>query len=82
MPFGAWAYLKIRGAILDGLRKQADLPRSVYSKLRAFEAANNVREGQIEDESAAASETAESADARVAARGDRPLRSAMATGFS
>jgi RNA polymerase sigma factor for flagellar operon FliA len=80
VPFGAWAYLKIRGAILDGLRKQGDLPREVFAKLRALEAANRVREGQIEDESAAASETAESADARITATASS-FAMAMATAF-
>lgn len=66
VPFSAWAYLRIRGSIFDGLRRSTDLPRRVYQKLRALEAANQAREGQIEDEAAAASETAEAADARVA----------------
>ncbi|MEO7111705.1 MAG: sigma-70 family RNA polymerase sigma factor [Polyangiaceae bacterium] len=66
VPFGAWAYLRIRGSIFDGLRRYTDLPRRVYQKLRALEAANRAREGQIEDEAAAASETPEAADARVA----------------
>lgn len=80
VPFGAWAYLKIRGAILDGLRRQADLPRSIYAKIRAFEAANQAREGQVEDESAAASETAEAADARITSTA-ATMAMAMATAF-
>jgi RNA polymerase sigma factor for flagellar operon FliA len=80
VPFGAWAYLKIRGAIFDGLRRQADLPRAIYAKIRAFEAASQTREGQIEDESAAASENSEAADARVAST-TATLAMAMATAF-
>jgi RNA polymerase sigma factor for flagellar operon FliA len=80
VPFGAWAYLKIRGAILDGLRRQADLPRAIYAKIRAFEAANQTREGQIEDEVAAASETAEAADERIAST-TATIAMAMATAF-
>jgi RNA polymerase sigma factor for flagellar operon FliA len=78
--FEAWAYLKVRGAIIDGLRKQGDLPRAIYSKLRAFEAANHVRAGQVEDEAAAASETPEAADQRVAAT-TATMAMAMAAAF-
>ncbi len=80
VPFKAWAYLKIRGAIFDGLRKQGALPRSVYARLRALEAANQVREGTIEEESAAGSETAESADKRIASS-TSSMAMAMAAGF-
>jgi RNA polymerase sigma factor for flagellar operon FliA len=80
VPFGAWAYLKVRGAIIDGLRRQADLPRAIYAKIRAFEAASFAREGQIEDEAAAASETPEAADARIAST-TATMAMAMATAF-
>jgi RNA polymerase sigma factor for flagellar operon FliA len=65
---------------LDGLRRQADLPRAIYAKIRAFEAANQTREGQIEDEVAAASETAEAADERIAST-TATIAMAMATAF-
>lgn len=80
VPFKNWAYLKVRGAILDGMRSQAELPRGVYAKLRALQAANEVREGTVEDESAAAAETAESADARVAGTANA-MAMAMAAAF-
>jgi RNA polymerase sigma factor FliA len=80
VPFCPWAYLKIRGAVLDGLRRQADLPRNAYAKLRAFEAANQVRASQVEDESAAAGETAEAADERVAST-TATVAMAMAAAF-
>jgi len=66
VPFRAWAYFKIRGAMLDGVRRQSVLPRAAYAKLRALEAAQQARDGQMEDEAASATETAEAADARVA----------------
>jgi RNA polymerase sigma factor FliA len=80
VPFGAWAYFKIRASIIDGLRRQTALPRRVYQKLRALEAANQMREGQLEDEAAAVSETPEAADARVAAT-TAAMAMAMATAF-
>ncbi len=35
VPFDRWATLKVRGAIIDGLRVQTDLPRRLYDRLRA-----------------------------------------------
>lgn len=80
VPFKGWAYLKIRGAMLDGMRKQGALPRAVYARVRALEAANEAREGMIEDESAAGAETAESADKRIASSASS-MALAMAAGF-
>ena len=80
VPFKAWAYLKIRGAIFDGMRRQGSLPRAVYARVRALEAANQAREGTIEDESAAAGETAESADKRITSS-TSSMAMAMAAGF-
>jgi RNA polymerase sigma factor for flagellar operon FliA len=36
VPFRRWASVKIRGTVLDGLRSQAGLPRSLYRKLRGL----------------------------------------------
>lgn len=80
VPFKGWAYLKIRGAMLDGMRKQGALPRAVYARLRALEAANQAREGMIEDESAAGAETTESADKRIASSASS-MAMAMAAAF-
>lgn len=80
VPFKGWAYLKMRGAILDGMRKQGAVPRAVYARLRALEAANQAREGMIEEESAAGGETAESADKRIASA-TSSMAMAMAAGF-
>lgn len=76
--FDAWARVKIRGAILDGLRVQADLPRRLYGRLRALEAANQAEEGMLLDEPGAAPPgSAGAADARIADR-----LAAMATAYA
>ena len=36
--FSTFAYYRVRGAVLDGVRKQGWLSRRAYAKLRAFEA--------------------------------------------
>lgn len=42
--FSTYAYYRVRGAILDGVRKQGWLSRRAYAKLRAHEAADAVGE--------------------------------------
>lgn len=43
-PFRSFAFLRIRGAIIDGIRESVGMSGKVYQKLRAFEAANDLRE--------------------------------------
>ncbi len=45
VPFRRWANIRVRGAVMDGVRASSMLPRSVYSRLRAIEAADRAREG-------------------------------------
>jgi RNA polymerase sigma factor for flagellar operon FliA len=49
VPFRAYANFRVRGAIMDGVRSLARLPRRVHERLRAFEAAGRVSEGAAED---------------------------------
>src|SRR5687767_5730641 len=35
IPFRAWASLRVRGAILDGVRKNGVLPRRAFARFRA-----------------------------------------------
>jgi RNA polymerase sigma factor FliA len=65
--FEHWARLKIRAAIVDGLRAQGALPRGIYARLRAIEAANRAREGgkTFRDPASAHPGTARAADARI-----------------
>ena len=65
IPFRRWANLRIRGAIIDALRTQSGIPRSVYAKVRAMQSSNEVREALAEEDAAAPAATPEAADARV-----------------
>lgn len=65
VPFRRWANYRVRGAMLDGVRASSLLPRSVYARLRALEAANLTAEAAAEDGSARRPASAEEADARL-----------------
>jgi RNA polymerase sigma factor for flagellar operon FliA len=65
VPFRRWANLRIRGAIIDGVRQWGTLPRRVYHELRALEAAEHLREAYEEEDAASPATTAEAADARL-----------------
>jgi RNA polymerase sigma factor for flagellar operon FliA len=64
VPFKRWANLRIRGAIIDGIRTQ-QLPRRLYERLRAIEAAGRVQEALLEEDAAAPPRDAEAADRRL-----------------
>lgn len=49
VPFRAYANFRVRGAIIDGVRSIARLPRRVHERLRALDAAARVSEGAAED---------------------------------
>jgi RNA polymerase sigma factor for flagellar operon FliA len=68
VPFERWAALKIRGRILDELRRYAPLPRRSYRQLRALLAEHHTAEGSIEDDPAPSLESAEAADLRLSTR--------------
>jgi RNA polymerase sigma factor for flagellar operon FliA len=67
VPFRRWANYRVRGAMLDGVRQNSALPRSVYRKLRGVTAAHHAAEGAAEDGSAAPVASAEEADAKLGA---------------
>jgi RNA polymerase sigma factor for flagellar operon FliA len=46
VPFGAYATYRIRGAMIDWVRKSVDIPRRAYERLLALEAASEVNEGE------------------------------------
>ncbi len=48
VPFRAYANYRVRGTMIDGVRKMAALPRRAYERLAALEAANLASEGQAE----------------------------------
>lgn len=53
IPFRRFAQYRIRGAVLDGMRRHADLPRRTHEKVRALRAATAVADGLSEDTAAA-----------------------------
>ena len=65
VPFRRWANLRVRGAILDGLRSQGDLPRHVHRRLAAIEAGDTMQGAQLEEQSANPPTSAEDADRRL-----------------
>src|SRR5215472_11918491 len=65
VPFRRWANVRIRGAMIDGVRKWGELPRRVYRELRALEAGDRVLEVYDEEDAANPAVTAEAADARL-----------------
>ncbi|MBX3199239.1 MAG: sigma-70 family RNA polymerase sigma factor [Labilithrix sp.] len=79
IPFRRWANLRIRGAMIDSVRQSGSLPKRVYRKLRALQAADLVHDAANEEQAAAPPQTAEAADARV---GDQLASAAMAMALS
>jgi len=65
VPFRRWANLRIRGAIIDGVRQWGGMPRRVYRELRAMEGADRVQEVYDEEDAASPCATAADADARL-----------------
>ena len=46
VPFGAYATYRIRGSIIDWIRKSVAVPRRAHERLLAFEAASAINEGE------------------------------------
>jgi RNA polymerase sigma factor for flagellar operon FliA len=67
VPFRRWANLRIRGAMIDGVRQWGVLPRRVYRELRAIAAADGVQEAYDEESAGqpAATLTPQAADAKL-----------------
>ncbi len=65
VPFTSWAALKVRGAIIDGVRATGALPRRLYQQLRALEAAGVTQEALVEEDAARPPATPEDADQRL-----------------
>lgn len=79
VPFRRWANLRIRGAMIDAVRSQGNLPRRVYRQLRALQAAERVHEAAAEEEAAAPAKEGEAADAALTDRlGSAAMAMAMA----
>ena len=67
VPFRRFANLRVRGAMLDGLRGWSDLPRSVYAEIRRIEAADHLQEVFDEEDAADRATTPQAADDRLSA---------------
>jgi RNA polymerase sigma factor for flagellar operon FliA len=67
VPFRRWANLRIKGAMIDGLRRWGSLPRRLYRELQAMEAGDRVLEAYDEEDAANPATTPEAADARLTA---------------
>jgi RNA polymerase sigma factor for flagellar operon FliA len=65
VPFRCWATLRVRGAIIDGVRSHGDLPRRAYERLRALEAADAVQDARVEEDAANPPRDASDAEARL-----------------
>ncbi len=79
VPFRRWANLRIRGVILDGVRKWGTLPRRIYRELRAIAAADAMQEVYDEEDTARPATTSQAADTRLSSY-LAGLATAMATG--
>lgn len=65
VPFRRWANLRVRGAMIDGMRAGGGLPRRVYQKLRAMTAADHTYEAKQEELAASPPKTPEEAEAHL-----------------
>ena len=79
VPFRRWANLRIRGAMVDGVRKWGALPRRIYRELRAIETADSLQEVYDAEDAAGPAASAEAADTRLSAY-LAGLATAIATG--
>jgi RNA polymerase sigma factor FliA len=66
VPFRGYASFRVRGAIIDGVRQSARLPRRAHERLNGLAAANRVSEGACEDTFGARPPGATPADAERA----------------
>src|SRR5579883_357620 len=65
VPFRRFANLRVRGAIIDGVRSCADVPRSVWEELRRIEAGDCLQEIYDEEDAANPAPTPQAADDRL-----------------
>jgi RNA polymerase sigma factor for flagellar operon FliA len=65
VPFRRWANVRVRGAMIDGLRQWGNLPRRLYRELRGIEAGDRMLSAYDEEDAAGAPATPEAADARL-----------------
>lgn len=67
VPFRRWANVRVKGAMIDGVRRWGTLPRWVYRELRGIEAGDELLELYDQEDSANPARTPEAADERLTA---------------
>jgi len=67
VPFRRWANMRIKGAVIDGLRQWGGMPRRLYRELRGIEAGDRMLEAYDEEDAAGPATSAEVADDRLSA---------------
>ncbi len=67
VPFRRWANVRVRGAMIDGVRQWGTLPRQAYRELKALEAGDALLEQYDEDEAARPAQSAADADSHLSA---------------
>jgi RNA polymerase sigma factor for flagellar operon FliA len=65
VSFRRFANYRVRGAMLDGIRKSAPLPRRAHARIRALEAALLVSEAAAEDAAPGSIQDAKSSDQKL-----------------
>jgi RNA polymerase sigma factor FliA len=65
VPFRRWANMRIRGAMIDGVRQWGHLPRRVYQELRSIAAGDQVQEALDCEHETSPATTPEAADRRL-----------------
>jgi len=78
VPFRAYAHYRVRGAMIDGVRKSSELPRRTYEKLRLLSAADQYGEHAAADVLSSAPPPGEAAKDAQRALDDHLARMATA----
>ncbi len=65
VPFRRYANLRVKGAMVDGLRTWGSLPRRVWRELKALESGDRMLGTYDEEDSASPAATPEAADTRL-----------------
>lgn len=65
VPFRNWAAFKIRGHLMEAMRQRGPLPKRVYRRLRALQAADRVYEMLAEEDGSTSPPTQEIADEKL-----------------
>lgn len=77
--FATFAWYRVQGSIVDGLRKQSNLPRRVWAKLIALRAASDYLEHRAERDTGAAQRGAKPAEGADALASVKSALSAIRT---